>query len=145
MKTLILIFLLIIPVFAQATKTDTTSSSDDELYLAEYNPLFPDQTVLKVPSLRINSKYLDFQNDPTDFFVTSYLASEKAALDSSEMKKIEFKQIGKTLNSSMFMMYNIKAEKDPTLLRQILGTVGTAAAFGLAGYHIYKYHIKKER
>ena len=144
MRNLLFILLVIAPVFSQSTSTDTTRTTENNLFMAEYNPLFPEKPELPKFSLKINSKYLEFRNDPTDFFVRSYLASEEAVLDSSELRKIEFKQIGKNINTSILTMYNIKARRDPTLLRQILGTVGTAAAFGLAGYHVYKYYVKKE-
>ena len=145
MKYLILTFFSLVIINAQSVTTDSSETNEKIYSKYEYNPLFPGIQIPENFSLKIDAKYLQFQNDPTDFFMLTMMADPKAQLDSATLRKIEFKELSKNLNSSMLMMYNIKHGKDPTLLRQILGTAMTAAAAGLAGYHVYKYYVKKEQ
>ncbi|MFA5659661.1 MAG: hypothetical protein WC900_10315 [Oscillospiraceae bacterium] len=145
MKLLIIIIIFSFTLLAQTNQPDSVIIINIPLYSAEYSPLFPGQSLLEIPSLKINSKYFQFQNDPTNFFLTTYLADPAAQLDSTTLREIEFKELSKKLNSSMLMMYDIKHSKDPTLLRQVLGTMMTATTVGLAGYHVYKYYVKKEK
>lgn len=143
MKFFSLLLILFISIQAQTIQKDSTKTSD--INSSEINPANIFEPPVQLPSLKIDSKYVFFQNDPTDFFVTNYMASETQQLDSATLIKMQFKQISADINNSMMDMYNIKHGNDPTLLRQVLGTIVSATAVGLAGYHVYKYNIKKEK
>ncbi len=143
MKLVFLCLTLLISIEAQTLQKDSVNTN--KIQNSEINSVKIFQPPVQLPSLKIDSKYVFFQNDPTDFFVTNYMASETQQLDSATIIKMQFKKISADINNSIMDMYNIKHGNDPTLLRQVLGTLVTATAVGLAGYHVYKYNIKKEK
>ncbi|MGE5683373.1 MAG: hypothetical protein ACM34K_21130 [Bacillota bacterium] len=116
-------------------KNNSSGNSSENLFLLRLNSFelnqmsyFPDNSLPLNLNLPVNNL-----NDQTIFYHNLYLSS------AAENNLLNYNR-----NKMMSSFYGFYEQTRPTKMQKVLGMVQISGAAFLAGYHIYKYYIKKK-